>query len=363
VKSKAARVPAAGEQSENKSALVRTPSALRKPLKLVGNVMKLLRRKFLHLAAGAAALPALSCGASALDYPTRPVRIITGVPAGSSPDIIARLIGQWLSVRLGQQFVIENRPGANGNIGTEVVVRAPPDGYTLLLVNLANAVNQTLYDNLSFDFTRDIVPVAGIMRAPNVMDVNPSVPTNTVPEFIAYAKANPGKITMASAGSGSSSHLAGELFKMMTGVDLVHVPYRGGGPALIDLLGGQVQMTFGTMPVSIEHIRAGELRALAVTSALRTAVMPDVPAVGEFVPGYEASAWYGIGASKNTPADIVDRLNNEINAGLADSQIKARLADLGGGALNGSPTAFGKLIAQETEKWAKVVKFARIKPE
>jgi tripartite-type tricarboxylate transporter receptor subunit TctC len=324
--------------------------------------MKLPRRAFLHLAAGAAALPA-SRHAWAQSYPTRPVHLIVGVTVGSSPDIVARLIGQWLSERLGQQFVIDDRPGASGNIAAETVVRATPDGYTLLLVNGTNAINETLYQQLNFDFARDIAPVAGIMRVPNVMEVNPAVPVNTVPEFIAYAKANPGKITMASAGSGTSSHVAGELFKMMAGVDMVHVPYRGGGPALIDLLGGQVQVIFGTMPVSIEHIRAGKLRPLAVTSATRSAVLPDIPTVGEFLPGYEASAWYGVGAPKKTPAEIVEKLNKEINIALADPNMSARIGDLGGEVLPGSPADFGMLIAAEIEKWAKVIKFANIKPE
>ena len=277
-------------------------------------------------------------------------------------DIVARLIGQWLSERLGQPFIIENRPGAGSNIATEAVVRAPPDGYTLLLVGPPNAINATLYDKLNFNFIRDIAPVASIVRVPNVMVVNPSVPAKTVPEFIAYAKANPGKINMASAGIGSSAHVAGELFKMMTGVDMVHVPYRGAAPALTDLLGGQVQVCSPRMPASIEYIKAGKLRALAVTTATRSEALPDVPTVGEFVPGYEASSWYGVGAPKNTPAEIVDKLNKEINAALADPKIKARLADLGGTALAGSPADFGKLIADETEKWGKVIRAANIKP-
>ena len=297
--------------------------------------MKLPRRKFLHLAAGAAALPAVSRVAWAQAYPTRPVRIIVGLPPGGATDIVARLIGQWLSERLGQPFVIENRPGAGTNIGTEAVVRAPPDGYTLLLVGRRNAINATLYDKLNFNFIRDIAPVAGIIRVPLVMVVNPSVPAKTVPEFIAYAKANPGKINMASAGIGTPGHVAGELFKMMAGVDMVHVPYRGAAPALTDLLGGQVQVMFGTTVSSIEHIRAGKLRALAVTTATRSEALPDIPTVGEFVPGYEASAVFGIGAPRNTPAEIVDKLNKEINAALADPKIKARLADLGGAVLAG----------------------------
>jgi tripartite-type tricarboxylate transporter receptor subunit TctC len=325
--------------------------------------MKLPRRNFLHLAAGAAALPAVSRFASAQVYPSRPVRLLVGFAAGGGVDIVARLIGQWLSERLGQQFIIENRPGAGTNIATEAVVRAPADGYTLLLVNVANAVNATLYDNLSFNFIRDVAPVAGIMVVPNVMVVHPSVPAKTVPEFIAYAKANLGKINMGSGGIGGPSHVAGELFKMMAGVDLVHVPYRGVAPALTDLIGGQVQVIFSTMTGSIEYIRTGKLRALAVTTAMRAEALPDIPTVGEFVPGYEASAWYGLGAPKNTPAEIVAKLNKEINAGLADPKLRARLADLGGTVLAGSPADFSKLIAEETDKWAKVIKSAGIKPE
>jgi tripartite-type tricarboxylate transporter receptor subunit TctC len=325
--------------------------------------MKLSRRRFLHLAAGAAALPAVSRIARAQAYPSRPVLIIAGFGAGGGIDISARLMGQWLSERLGQPFVIENRPGAGGNIGTEAVVRAPPDGYTLFLVAPANVVNATLYDKLNFNFIRDIMPVAGIIRVPNVVVVNPSVPAKTVPELIANAKAHPGKINMGSSGNGSTIHISGELFKMMAGVDMIHVPYRGSGPALTDLLGGQVQVMFATMPSSIEYIRAGRLRALAVTTATRSEALPDVPTVGDFVPGYEASAAYGVGAPKNTPAEIVDRLNREINAGLADPKMKARLADLGGEVLAGSPADFGKLVAEETEKWAKVVKFSGAKPD
>jgi tripartite-type tricarboxylate transporter receptor subunit TctC len=325
--------------------------------------MKLPRRKFLHLAAGAAALPAVSRFAWAQAYPTRPVRLIVTVAAGSSPDIIARLIGQWLSERLGQPFIIENRPGSGGNIGTEAVVRAPADGYTLLLCGIMNATNAGLYDKLNFDFIRDIAPVASVLRGPSVLVVHPSVPAKSVPEFIAYAKANPGKVYLASAGNGTGSHIAGELFKMMAGVDMVHVPYRGGGPALTDLLGGQVQVMFAATVVSIEYIRAGRLRPLAVTTATRSDALPDIPTVGEFMPGYEASAWFGIGAPKNTPTEIVDKLNREINAALADLNMKARLADLGGTALAGSPADFGKLIAEEIEKWAKVIKSAGIKPE
>ena len=325
--------------------------------------MKLPRRNFLHLAAGAAALPAISRIALAQAYPTRPVGIVVPFTPGGASDITARLMGQWLSERLGQQFVIDNRPGGGTNIGTEAVVRAPADGYTLLMVGGYNAINATLYDKLNHNFIRDIAPVAGIIVVPNVMVVNPSVPAATVPEFIAYAKSKPGKTTMASAGTGTPSHVTGELFKMMAGVNLVHVPYRGGGPALTDLLSGQVQVMFATMPSSIEYIRAGKLRALAVATATRSEALADVPTVGEFVPGYEASSWSGVGAPKATPAEIVDKLNKEINAGLADPKMKARLADLGGTVLPGPPSDFGKLIAEETEKWAKVVKFAGIKPE
>jgi len=325
--------------------------------------MKLPRRKFLYVAAGAAALPVLPRIANAQDYPSRPVHIIVGFPAGFTPDIIARLIGQWLSERLGQQFIVDNRPGAGSNIGTEVVVRAPPDGYTLLLVGAPAAINATLYNNLNFNVIRDIAPVAGMVRVPEVMVVNPSVPAKTVPEFIAYAKNNPGKINMATGGPGSVPDVAGELFKFMTGVDLVRVGYRGGGPALIDLLGGQVQVMFESALTTMPYIRADKLRALAVTSMTRSATLPGVPTVGEFVPGYEATAWFGVGAPKNTPADIVNRLDKEINAGLADPKIKERLADLGGIPMPMSAAEFGKLIADETEKWAKVIKFAGIKPE
>jgi tripartite-type tricarboxylate transporter receptor subunit TctC len=325
--------------------------------------MKLPRRTFLHLAAGAAVVPAVSLVARAQAYPSRPVRIIVGFAPAGATDIMARLIGQWLSERLGQQFVIENRPGAGSNIGTEVVVNAPPDGYTLLVATSVNAINATLYDKLNFNFIRDIAPIASIHREPHVMEVNPSVPVKTVPEFITHAKANPGKIDMASAGIGSGNHIAGEMFKMMTGVNLVHVPYRGAGPALIDLLGGQVQVMFATMSSSIEYVRAGKIRALAVTTTTRSEALAHIPTVSDFVPGYEASFWTGIGAPKNTPAEIVDRLNNEINAALADPKIKSRLSDLGGTTLPGSPADFGKLIAEEIEKWAKVLKFAGIKAE
>jgi tripartite-type tricarboxylate transporter receptor subunit TctC len=328
-----------------------------------GNVMKLPRRQFLHLAAGAAALPAVSRIAWAQAYPTRPVRVIVPFAPGGVVDILARLMGQWLAERLGQPFIIENRPGAGGNIGIEAVVRAPSDGYTLLLAGPFSVINATLYEKLNYDYSRDIAPVASIVRVPNVLVVNPSVPASTVPEFIAYAKANPGKINMASAGSGSTPHLCGELFKMMAGVNMQHVPYRGGGPAMTDLLGGQVQVMFSPMPSSIEYIRAGKLRPLALTTASRSEALLDIPTIGEFVPGYEASTWNGVGAPKNTPADIIEKLNKEINAGLADPKLKVRLADLGGTVIAGSPPDFGKLIADETEKWAKVVKFAGIKPE
>ena len=325
--------------------------------------MDLPRRRFLHLAAGAASLPAFSRLTWAQSYPIRTVRIIVGFAAGTGADILARLMGQWLSERLGQQFVVENRPGAGTNLATEAVVRSAPDGYTLLAVSPANAINATLYEKLNFNFIRDIVPVAGIMRTPNVMVVNSSVPAKSVPEFIAYAKANPGKISFASAGNGSGSHMSGELFKMMTGVDMVHVPYRGGGPALTDLLGGQVQMMFPGTIASIAYIRAGELRALAVTTATRAEVLPDIPTIGDFVPGYESSLVDGVGVPRNTSPEIVDRLNKEINAGLADPRLSARLADLGGTVLPGSPADFGRQIAEDTVKWTKVIKFAGIKLE
>jgi tripartite-type tricarboxylate transporter receptor subunit TctC len=325
--------------------------------------MKLPRRQFLHLAAGAAALPAVSRIGWAQAYPTRPVHIVVGFAPAGGNDVVARLLGQWLSERLGQPFVIENRPGAATNIATEAVVRAPADGYTLLFVSATNAINATLYERLNFNFIRDIVPVASIMRVANVMVVHPSVPATTVSKFITHAKANAGKINMASAGNGSTSHISGELFKMMTAVNIVHVPYRGIAPALNDLLGGQVQVTFASMPSSIGYVRAGTLRALAVTTATRSEALPDVPTVGEFVPGYEASVWYGIGAPRNTPVEVIDKLNREINAGLADPKLQARLVDVGGTVLAGSPADFGKLIAEDTEKWAKVIKLAGIKPE
>jgi tripartite-type tricarboxylate transporter receptor subunit TctC len=323
--------------------------------------MKLPRRKFLHLAAGAAALPAMSRIASALDYPTRPVRFVVGFPAGSATDIVARLIAQSLSGRLGQQFIVDDRPGAGSNLAAEVVVRAEPDGYTLLQVASPNAINATLYDNLSFNFIRDIAPVAGIMRYPYVMVVNSSFPAKSVPEFIAYAKANPGKINMASAGNGTAPHVFGELLMMMTGVKMLHVAYRGS--YFSDLIGGQVQVVFSPLPSTIGYIKAGTLRALAVTTAMRSDALPDIPTVGDFVAGYEASSWQGVGAPRKTPAAIIDKLNSEINAVIAEPKIKARLADLGGTILSGSPAEFGKFIADETEKWAKVIKAANIKPE
>jgi tripartite-type tricarboxylate transporter receptor subunit TctC len=325
--------------------------------------MKLPRRQFLHLAAGAAALPALSRVAWAQAYPTRPVRIVVGFAAGQAIDIIVRLISQWLSEQFGQQFIIENRPGAGGNIATEFVVRAPPDGYTLLAVGANNMINATLYENLNFQFIRDIAPIASIMRVPQVMEVNPSFPAKTVPDFIAYAKANPGKINMASAGNGSPTHLAGELFKMMTGVNIIHVPYRGSPLGLTDLLAGQVQVMFDNVASSIEHIKAGRLRPLAVTASTRWEGLPDIPTVGDFVPGFETNAWAGIGAPKDTPAEIIDKLNKAINAALADPKIKARLADLGGSVVALSPAEYGKRIADETEKWAKVIRTANIKAE
>jgi tripartite-type tricarboxylate transporter receptor subunit TctC len=296
-------------------------------------------------------------------YPARPVRLVVGYAAGGANDIVARLIGQWLSERLGQTFFIENRAGAASNIATEAVVNSPPDGYTLLLVNASNAINATLYEKLNYNFIHDIVPVAGIMRVPNVMEVNASFSTRTVPEFIAYGKANPVHINFVSGGIGTSDHMAGELFKMMTGLNMTHVPYRGEAPALIDLLGGQVQLIFATAPASVEHIRAGRLQALAVTTAARSDALPGIPTLGEFLPGYEASSWYGIGVPKNTPSEIIDKLNKEVNAALTDPKMKARLADLGGVMHPGTPTDFGKLVADETEKWAKVVRFAGIKPQ
>ena len=326
------------------------------------DAVKLPRRQFLHLAAAAAALPNLSRIASAQAYPVRPVRWIVGFAAGGPQDIVARLLGQSLSERLGQQFVVENRPGAGGNIGTEAVVRAQADGYTILMIGPSAAINVTLYESLSFNLLRDIVPVAGFMRTANVLEVNPSLPVKTVPELIAYAKANPGKINMASAGNGSSQHVAGELFKMMTGVDMVHVPYRGAAPALTDLLGGQVQIMFDNMASSVEHVRSGKLRGLAVTTAARSEALPELPTVGDFVAGYEASGLYGVGVPKDTPAEVVDKLNREINAAVNDPKMKPRLADLGGTVLSGTAADFGRLLAGEVEKWGKVVKFSGAKP-
>jgi tripartite-type tricarboxylate transporter receptor subunit TctC len=325
--------------------------------------MKLHRRKLLQLAAAGLAAPAFPIAALAENYPTRPVRIVAGFAAGGGVDITARLIGQWLNERLGQSFVVENRTGAGGNIGTEAVVGAAPDGYTLLLATVPNAVNAALYGNLKFNFIRDIAPVAGIIGVPMIILLNPSMPVKTVPELIAYAKANPGKVNMASAGNGSAPHMAGELFKMMAGVNMVHVPYRGQGPALTDLLSGEVQVLFATAPGTTDYIASGKLRALAVTSAARAQVVPDLPPVGDFVPGYETSQWYGMCAPGKTSADIITKLNKEINAGIADPAMKARLAALGGEPLPGSPAEFGKLIAEETEKWAKVVKAAALKPD
>jgi len=325
--------------------------------------MNLLRRSFLKLAGALVAAPAFPSWVSAADYPSRPVHIVAGFAAGGGVDITARLIGQWLGERLGQSFITENRPGAGGNIGTEAVVRAAPDGYTLLLSTVPNAVNATLYPDLGFSFIRDIAPVAGIIRVPMVILVHPSVPAGTVPELIAYAKASPGKVNMASAGFGSAPHMAGELFNMMAGVNMVHVPYRGQGPALTDLLGGQVQVLFATTPGTTDYIATGKLRALAVTTASRAETLPQLPPVADFVPGYDASQWYGLSAPKNTPAEIVDRLNREINAALADPGMKSRFADIGGEPLAGSPEAYGRLIAEETGKWGKVVRAAGLKPE
>jgi len=325
--------------------------------------MKLPRRRLLRLAAGAAALSSMSRVAWAQAYPARPVHLIVGFAAGQAIDIVMRMVGQSLSERLGQQFIIENRPGAGGNIGTEVVVRAPPDGYTLLAIGSNNMINATLYEKLNFDFIRDIVPIASVYRVPQVMEVNPAFAAKTVPEFIAYAKSNPGKISFASAGSGSVAHVTGELFKMVTGVNMVHVPYRGAAPAVTDLVGGQVDVMFDNLPSSIEHIRAGRLRALAVTTTTRLEELPDIPMVGDFIPGFETSAWAGIGAPKGTPAEIVELLSRHINAVLAEPKFAARIADLGGRVLPMSATDYGKRIAEETEKWAKVIRFAGAKAE
>ncbi len=324
--------------------------------------MNLPRRQFLRLATGAAVLTAAPHFVRAQAYPSRPVRILVGYPPGGTVDIVARLVGQWLQERLGQPFVVENRPGASSNIATEATVRAPADGYTLLLITPPNVINATLYERLNFNFIRDIAPIASAIRLPNVMQVHPSVPVTTVPEFITYAKANPGKLSMASAGNGTSGHVSGELFKIRAGVDMVHVPYRGGAPAMTDLISGQVQVMFDNLGNSIEHIRTGRLRALAVTTAARSQMLPETPSVGEFLPGYEASFWNGFGATKGTPAEIIDTLNEQINAALADTKIRARLTDLGGTVFSLSPADFGTFIAAETEKWANVVRSAHIKP-
>ena len=316
-----------------------------------------------RLAAVFSVLLAAMGAAPAQDYPNRPIRFIVGYPAGGTTDILARIIGQYMSDRLGQPVIIENKPGAGNNIGTEFVVRASADGYTMLLVNPANAINTTLYEKLSFNFTNDIAPVGGLMRVPNVMEVNPAVPAKTVPEFIAYVRANPGKVNLASSGAGTSVHMSGELFKMMVGVNMQHIPYRGSAPMLIDLISGQVQVTFDNMPSSIQHVREGKLRALAVTTAARSPALPDVPVVAEFVPGYEASAWFGIGVPKGTPAALIERLNREINSGLADPKVRDKLVDLGGMLMGGTPADFGKVVVEETEKWAKVVKFSGAKPD
>ena len=342
--------------------MLRSAILPRKGLKRVV-AMKLPRRSFLYLVAGTAALPALSYVARAQAYPSRPVRIVVGFAPGGPTDVFARVAARWLSDHLSQQFVVENRPGAGSNIATEMVVNASPDGYTLLLTAPANTINATLYDKLSFNFIRDIEPVASIVRTTYVIVVNPAIPAKTVPEFISYAKANPGSINMASAGSGTPQHVAGELFKMMTGIEMVHVPYRGAAPALTDLIGGQVQVMFDNMTSSLEFIRAGKLRALAVTSSTRSALLPNIPTVSDFVPGFEASAQFGLGAPKNTPVEIVAKLNKEINASLADPKIKQRFADLAAEVLPGSPAEFGKLVAAETEKWAKVVRFSGAKPD
>jgi tripartite-type tricarboxylate transporter receptor subunit TctC len=325
--------------------------------------VKLPRRQFLQLAAGAAAFPAAARIAWAQTYPLRPVRVIVATAPGGTADITGRVISRWLSERLGQQFVVENRPGGGNNIGTEAVVRAPADGYTLLLVNSVNAINATLFEKLSYNFINDIAPIAGFMRVPMVLEVNPSVPARTAPEFIAYAKANPGKINMASAGIGSTPHVAGELFKMMAGLNMLHVPYRGGAPAITDLIGGQVQVMIEPISGPLEHIRAGRLRGLAVTTTTRSQALPELPTLETFVPGYEASPWYGLGAPRNTPTEIIDKLNREVNAAFADPRMVRQLAELGGTPLAGSPADFGKLVADETEKWGKVIRAANVKPE
>jgi len=326
-------------------------------------MLKLPRRNFLRLAAGATALPAVARLAHADSYPSRPVRLVVGFAAAGTTDIGARLMAQWLSDHLGQQFIVENRPGGGSSIAAEYVVRSPADGYTLLLSTVANAINTSFYPNLSFDFARDIAAVGNLFRVPLVMEINPSLPVKTVPEFIAYAKASPGKITLASAGVGTSGHISAELFGMMAGIKMVHVPYRGAGPALVDVIGGQCQVIFDLLPSSIGYVRAGSTRALAVTTTARSEALPDIPVLADFVPGYEASAWIGVGAPRDTPAEIVDRLNKEINAGLADAAMKARFAELGGTAAPGTPAEFGQFIANETEKWSRVLKFANIKAE
>jgi tripartite-type tricarboxylate transporter receptor subunit TctC len=325
--------------------------------------MNVPRRQFLQLTVGAAALPAFARDALAQSYPSRPVRWIVGFAPGGGNDIVARLMGQWLSERLGQPFIVDNRPGGGANIATEAVVNAAPDGYTLLMAGIPNATNAALYPNLKFNFMREIMPVVGILRIPNVMVVHPAFPAKTLPEFLSFAKANPGKINMASPGTGSGGHLSGELFKLMAGVNLVHVPFRGNGPALTALIGGQVDVLFPSPPSSIEHIRAGQLRGLAVTSAARSAALPDLPTIAEFVPGYEMTAWFGVGVPKGTPADIIDRLNREINSGLSDPKLQARFVSEAGTVIGGSPADFGKLIADETEKWAKVIAATNMKPE
>ena len=325
--------------------------------------MRLSRQRFLRIAASAVALPAVSRFARAEAYPSRPVRLILGYPPGGSADLTARMMGQWLSERLGQQFIIDSRPGAGTNIATEAVVRAPADGYTILLAAPANAINATLFEKLNFDYLRDIAPVAGLISFPDVVEVNPSVPVHSVPELIAYAKANPGKLNFASSGVGSTLHVSGELFKMMAGVDIIHVPYRGGGPALVDLISGRVQLMFDNLPTSVEFIKSGKLRPLAVTSAKRSDVFPDLPTVGDFVKGYEATAWYGVSAPKGTPSEAIDTLNKAINAILAEPAAKARFGELGASLLPGSPADFGKLVSDETEKWGKVIRFAGIKAE
>jgi tripartite-type tricarboxylate transporter receptor subunit TctC len=357
-------VPSAGEHSENQFSTSHAVDCVAlSGGREKGHPMNRSRRRFLQLAAGAVALPAVSRTTWAQTYPSRPVRIIVPYPPGGGTDVIARLMGQWLSARLGQQFIIENRPGGSSNIATEAVVRAPPDGYTLLVVDCAPAINATYYNKLNFGFKRDIAPVAGIVSQPELMEVNPSVPAKTVPEFIAYAKANPGKLNMASSGNGNVSHVSGELFKLMTGVNMLHVPYRGSAPAVSDLLAEQVQVSFPSVISSIDYIRAGQLRALGVTTVSRSEALPGIPSLSEFLPGYEATDWKGMFAPKNTPPEIIDKLNKEINAGLADPKLRARFAELSSPVMPSSPADFGQFIAEETEKWGKVVKFAGIKAD